>query len=283
MRYKGETMSEDFLEFIEGLAPTRFTPDPSLLLHPQIPMPLAGMAPKDLMGDKWWKAEKQKAYQKQEECCAACGIHRSLSKLEKRLEGHAIFRIDYADLRVEYLKTVLLCPACHSYIHKGVLQALVQKGQKDGLRLALVLDHGNNIIMENHLEDKLSEIEEKMEKEVRIAINKGFKWNDWRMIIENKILKPRFKSFKSWFIHYNSEEAWKDYEKKKQREQRFKRPVMDYVEGKVCDPFGPYDNRFIDGNDSVDESRAFSDLDKEPGENNGGSLFNNLSYYLRPF
>lgn len=49
---------------------------PWLLLHPNIPKPLHGLAPRVIKGEKWFNQTKREAKAKLNQHCWACGVHK---------------------------------------------------------------------------------------------------------------------------------------------------------------------------------------------------------------
>jgi len=81
-------------------------PDPSILLHPQIPKPLHLMAPRVFLGNKWWDNVRRDAYWCHGYYCHACGVDGTGNKSKIGLEAHEMYDIDYVTGRVEFLDAV---------------------------------------------------------------------------------------------------------------------------------------------------------------------------------
>ena len=88
---------------------------PELLMHPQIPPPLHGLAPRVVMGRKWWDEQRRIAYAKHDDKCHCCGIHKSKAKYRKVLEAHEAYKIDWTAGRAELEEIVALCHSCHPF------------------------------------------------------------------------------------------------------------------------------------------------------------------------
>src|SRR5678815_897106 len=76
---------------------------PEILLQQQIPQPMHGVAPRTVLGDKWWNAERTAAYKSTAFHCLACGVHKSCAEYHKWLEAHEQYEIDYLLGRMTYL------------------------------------------------------------------------------------------------------------------------------------------------------------------------------------
>jgi len=100
---------------------------PELLQHPNIPRGLAGVNPRTLLGQDWWDAERRQAYEQNNYCCWACGIHGSQDPFEPRLEAHEAYDFDRSAKEARFRETVALCHSCHSFIHSGRLLALYRQ------------------------------------------------------------------------------------------------------------------------------------------------------------
>ena len=112
---------------------------PWLLLHPNIPKPLHGLAPRAILGDSWWGEQKEKARRKSDNCCQACGVFPRQAKYHQWLETHECYSI-YANGKVEFKTCVSLCHSCHNFIHDGRMQMMVKSGEF--LELALLINLG---------------------------------------------------------------------------------------------------------------------------------------------
>lgn len=172
---------------------------PSLLLHPNIPKPLHGMAPRELLGTAWWNRERKEAFKKQHYCCAACGVPKEEARYFQWLEGHEVYDTNYPLGRSVYVETVGLCHSCHNFIHSGRLQILVDKGEIPSKKQADIIRHGRTILAKAGLRK-------------HPYIGPCAKWRDWRLVLFGKEYHPRLKSFKAWAKHYGHEIPKKEKE-----------------------------------------------------------------------
>lgn len=163
---------------------------PELLLLPQVPKPMHGLAPRVVLGRKWWDTTRRAAYQSTNGHCLACGVHKLLSRGPKWLEAHEIYRVDYLTGRMVYLETVPLCNYCHSFIHIGRLESLLERRKITQRKFADVLAHGERILANAGLTKKQD--------------YKGpfAPWLSWRLVVNRKMFKPRFESLEELEKHY---------------------------------------------------------------------------------
>lgn len=158
---------------------------PSVLLHPQIPSPMHGVAPREILGPTWWDATRKQAYASTEYHCLACGVHRDNAKTRKWLEGHECYEINYAMGWMKYVETVPLCHYCHNYIHKGRLQALMEQGRISQGKYVAVIRHGDELLRRYGLTPPLLPRE-------------AAPWGQWRMILMGVEYPPIYTSEEEW-------------------------------------------------------------------------------------
>lgn len=171
---------------------------PEILLHPNIPKPLHGVAPRVILGSTWWNKTRQESYASTDFHCAACGTHRTLVKgSRKHLEGHELYEINYAKGRLTYVETVPLCPYCHSYIHDGRLRSLVQLGKMHASKLIAVIQHGDQVLKRAGLR-KPTHQEREEQFRLLVVSNRTADWGDWRLVLNGKLYKPKYKTYEEW-------------------------------------------------------------------------------------
>jgi len=162
---------------------------PEILLHPNIPKPLHGIAPRTILGKDWWDKHRQIAYAKNDYRCWACGVHKTDAKYHQWLEAHEFYEIDYAKGRVVFVELVALCHACHNFIHDGRMVHLVDEGKMDEKQYREILKHGNRILAKAGL--------------VREDLGgPTAEWGKWRLVLEGKEYKGKWKSYEDWYQHY---------------------------------------------------------------------------------
>lgn len=165
---------------------------PEVLLLPNIPKPLHGVAPREILGRKWWDAARKAAYESTGQRCIACGVHKSQAKSRKWVEGHEEYDTDYLLGRLTYLRTIPLCHFCHNFIHSGRLQALLDRGEVHQAKYVGIIQHGERILAEAGLSRPDP-------YEGPIA-----DWGDWRLVIDGKEYPGKFKTFEEWRDYYAS-------------------------------------------------------------------------------
>jgi len=171
---------------------------PEVLLCPNTPKPMHGIAPRVILGQKWWDATRKAAYQSTDLHCVACGTPKHKVKgSRKHLEGHEIYDVDYQRGTLTYIETVPLCPYCHMYIHDGRLLALMQKKVLTQRKFTAVIQHGDSVLKAAGLNrpTKFSR-----DEAIISAISNGkvAEWAEWRLILKGKTYPPKFKTLKEW-------------------------------------------------------------------------------------
>lgn len=159
---------------------------PEVLLCSQIPMPLHEVAPRNILGTKWWNKTRQEAYQSTAYHCVACGIYKFQAHFRKWLEGHELYTIDYKRGLMTYIETVPLCHCCHNYIHIGRLNALLDQGLVSHAKFMFIVNHGDSVLHRAGLK--------------RLPVYQGqcAPWKKWRLVLNGKKHPPKFKTEKAW-------------------------------------------------------------------------------------
>jgi hypothetical protein len=160
--------------------------NPSVLLQGNIPKPMHGLAPRTILGQKWWDRERKLAYKASEFHCVACGVHKTNARYHKWLEGHEQYRIDYLIGRMEYIGAVSLCHFCHNGIHDGRLRMLLERGEIHHAKYAAIIQHRDKVLFDAGL--------------VRPEPYSGpvAAWEDWRMVLDGKEYPSLWRSFEHW-------------------------------------------------------------------------------------
>lgn len=165
---------------------------PEVLLLPQIPKPLHGVAPRAVLGSKWWDKTRYAAYATTKNHCIACGVHKSAAKGPKWMEAHEIYRTDYKVGRTYYIEAVPLCHYCHNFIHTGRLEHLLEKGQITHRKFTSVIQHGERLLGKAGL--------------VKPDPYEGpfVEWSKWRLVLFGKMYGPKHKSLEAWKKFYGN-------------------------------------------------------------------------------
>lgn len=178
---------------------------PDILCHPNIPKPMHGISPREIMGKQWWNEQRVKIYTLNNQCCFACGVHKYNAKDKKWLEAHEVYDINYTKGLMIFKEIVALCHYCHNFIHNGRLEVLKDKGQITESFYNKVIKHGRDIIKNNGLVNKY--------KRRHPNDSDCATWEKWRMVFNGIRYKPKFKSFEEWMNHFNPEvEDEEEYE-----------------------------------------------------------------------
>jgi hypothetical protein len=175
-----------------------------LLLHPNIPKPLHGVNPRTVKGRKWWDAKRKLVYKSTNYHCLACGVHKYDAVGPKHLEAHEIYDVDYSRGRAVFQEIVPLCNFCHSYIHDGRLQNLLQTNQLPHSKFARIIQHGDRVLKAAGL---VRPTRNQREAEIDKIISSGnmAPWGEWRMVMGKHFYEPKFKTLEEW-IKFHGEE-----------------------------------------------------------------------------
>jgi hypothetical protein len=159
---------------------------PAVLCHPNIPKPMHGLAPRNILGVNWWNKTRKQAYKSTDYHCIACGVHRDKAKNRQWLEGHELYDISYVTGRMKYIETIPLCHYCHSYIHSGRLQMLLRDGKIHQHKYVAIITHGDSVLAMNNI----------VKPEPYMGLCAV--WQDWRLVLDGKEYPPIYKSYNDW-------------------------------------------------------------------------------------
>jgi len=173
----------------------KWKPRPELLLCPHIPRPLHEVNPRTILGPKWWNEQRKAAYAKTDFHCAACGVWKAAARGKQWLEAHELYRIDYARGRMYLEEVVALCHYCHSFIHSGRLQAMMEKGEINQSQFVAVIQHGNRVLTEAGL------------KKPEPYTGKVAPWGKWRLVLNRKHYGPKYKTPEEWIENFGDGDA----------------------------------------------------------------------------
>lgn len=171
---------------------------PNLLHHPPIPPPMHGLNPRTILGKVWWDDVRRQAYERNNQCCWACGVHREDAKFYRRLEAHELYDIDYKRKRMKLREIVALCHACHNYVHMGRLRVLLAKGVISQRRYDAILAHGREVLARDKKGPWYN-----LEKSVKGAAKFDAKkdWKKWHLLLRGR----------KYFSNFKDEDHWKAY------------------------------------------------------------------------
>lgn len=171
---------------------------PELLLHPNIPKPLHELSPRVIKGKKWWDEERQKAYIKSNYYCLACGVHKTEAKFHEWLEAHECYNIDYEKHTMTFIEVVSLCHMCHSFIHDGRLNKLLENRQITKKDYKKIIAYGNRILRRAKLKQRGPYVEDN---------NRN--WSKWVLILDGKRYKGKFANYESWLAYFGKKFKYK--------------------------------------------------------------------------
>jgi hypothetical protein len=183
------------------------TMNPRILTQPNIPKPMHGMAPREIMGKDWWEFQKSEAKLKNNGCCDACGIPKNKAIYHQWLEAHEAYITDYKALTMRFEGILMLCYSCHCFIHSGRLWALYNEGLVEEAIIRDIISRGLNILRRNNLKPFIGTfcIAETLGISTLDLIpwspienEGGENWDRWRLIFEGKEYPGKFKNFEEW-------------------------------------------------------------------------------------
>lgn len=163
-------------------------PRVDILTHPNIPKPLHGINPRTVFGRAWWDRERVKCYEKASQRCEACTTHRSMAWPNHWLEAHEAYDFSPTGI-ITFKELVALCPACHKFIHSGLRQVMVSKGEMTELMNMRIQAHGLELL------DKAGLVGAWMDRHEWCS---GINWEDFRMNIAGVNYGPSTQSFQDW-------------------------------------------------------------------------------------
>ena len=198
-KVKAKTLSNSLKAFSKGQQKWKLRPE--LLLCPNVPKSMHGMAPRVILGQKWWNNTRQKSYRSTNFHCQACGIWKHEARGKKWLEGHELYDIDYVKGRMSYVETVPLCNYCHNYIHDGRMLALLNKGKYRHSKYVSVIQYGDRVLAEARLKRLTHEERDNAILDAMLEGNVA-QWRDWRLVLFGKLYPPKFKTEKQWELAF---------------------------------------------------------------------------------
>lgn len=170
---------------------------PNILLCPNIPAPMHGLAPRVVLGQAWWNKTRREAYLSTNLRCQACGVHKYKAKSKQWLEGHELYLTDYRAGRLTYVETVPLCHYCHNFIHDGRMLALVRQGKMPQGKYISVIQHGNRVLADANLQRK-THAEREADIARKIQMGEMAEWDTWRLILFDKEYPPIYSTHEEW-------------------------------------------------------------------------------------
>lgn len=175
---------------VRGVAFNPWVLMPQVLLSANTVKPMHGVVPRIILGPEWWEKTRTEAQKRTNWHCIACGIYKKIAHGGPWLEGHEQYKIDYANGRQTYTRTVPLCHYCHSYIHDGRLQELVKKGECTKEKYEEIMSHGNAVLKAAGLVKKP---------------NTGpvAPWGEWRLILFGKSYPPIYRDYEEWYANFH--------------------------------------------------------------------------------
>lgn len=192
---------------------------PWILMHPNIPKPLHGMAPRVILGEEWWRKTKRESKQSLHQHCWSCGVHKSEAKYHKWLEAHECYSINYKTGEVRYAGTAALCHACHNYIHDGRCQMLVAQDEMTFEKYEDIISRGNKLLRQwvefvggSWIGGKVPYESTLLFRKYNHLINSDkiawadgdCKWEDFHMVVGGERHERNHKTYDDWLAYHDS-------------------------------------------------------------------------------
>lgn len=200
---------------------------PELLTHPNIPRPLHGVAPRVVMGRKWWDEKRKHAYEVNDFHCWACGVHKAQALGRSNiLEAHEAYSIDWARGIVRLHEIVALCHYCHNFIHSGRLWSLQKRREIPPSQFQAIMQHGFDVVVGAGLSPWWGTLMNWLQFCQRLPDWGAFDqvshlvpeseyvqalWPDWRLIIDGQAFGPKHEDIGAWREHYGEETSVAEY------------------------------------------------------------------------
>lgn len=185
--------------------------NPNLLSQCNIPKPLHGLNPRNLMGKEAWDVYRRNVYASTNYHCKACGVHKMDAKKHQWLEAHEDFEIDYNKQVMKLRQIIPLCHYCHQFIHSGLLRRNYEAGRVDGHHVLNVLMHGFYILYENNLPcfggtlDLGKDFDIDISPLDKIKTPNSIEWHGWKMVWDGVEYESKFRTYDEWYDFYNGD------------------------------------------------------------------------------
>lgn len=193
-----------------------------LLTMPNIPKELHGVAPRVVLGDRWWNLVRRYCYEKADDTCEICGA--KPEQLRNR-HAHELYKINYRLGTSEFVRPICICYTCHCLgIHTGRAITLHKQGNPMFPKEALLAgaEHVFKLISDwnkahpkksplrvyatwleylrvPELEQPMRELIEKYNMKFYVeSDNRRAKWGDWKLIIGDREFPTPYKNEKDW-------------------------------------------------------------------------------------
>lgn len=170
---------------------------PDILMGPNVPKPMHGVVPREILGLKWWDETRRAAYASTLYRCLACGVYKFNALCKQWLEGHELYDVDYEAGTWTYVETVPLCHYCHNYVHDGRLQAMLDCRDITYAKYAAIIQHGDRVLADAGLKRLPHEEREHLLIDA-VLDNKVAPWGSWRLILNGEKHPPKFSTPQQW-------------------------------------------------------------------------------------
>jgi hypothetical protein len=132
-----------------------------------------------------------------------------------RLEAHEVYDINWEQGRSIFTEVTALCHFCHQFIHSGMIKARVEKGDYDPRKQDAIREHGYRILWNAGLEPSewsRMNFERNYVPPYEFLNMEMADWEEWRLIVGDKIFEPLFANEDEYNDYYNPEQEEGDGE-----------------------------------------------------------------------
>lgn len=200
-----------------------------LITMPNVPRPLHGLPPREIMGKTMWNKVRKRCYYNAEYRCEICGD----DPQKGHLHAHELYSYNFMEGTGRFERCVAICKQDHDFIHSGRLITMYKNNNPLYPKSYVlgVVEKGFNLICEYNKVTKGEKLRAyatfleylkvpSIEQEMRALIEKYnikfysepkhiAKWGEWRLLYGNKEYPTPYANQEEW-VQAMAERAKKD-------------------------------------------------------------------------